>query len=128
MKTPAILKCLLAALVAWGGVTLGRAAEGPAEKQPTREDWQKMSPQERQTRAKEMREKFEKMPPEQREALRKVWRDRIEKRIDELKKKKKAGTITEPEVKRLEQWEKRLRLWDEQKAPEPPPGKPAVKP
>jgi hypothetical protein len=127
LNTPLMLKCLLASGLAVGSITALRAADAPAEKSPTREEWQKMTPEQREARNKEMREKFEKMTPEQREALRKTWRERMEKRIDQLKKKETDGAITDTEKKQLEQWVKRLKVWDQKETPEKSPEQPPEK-
>jgi len=113
MKTTLLLKCILAALIGAGAIQTARAAEAPAEpeKKPVREEVKKMTPEERQARAKQLREKLEKMTPEQREAQRKVWRERLEKRIDELNKKKTEGTLSEDETNRLQHLEQRLKMW-----------------
>jgi predicted HTH transcriptional regulator len=105
------------------------AAEAPAgdEKKPARDERQKLTPEERQVRAKELREKMEKMTPKEREEQRKVWRERMEKRIQELKEKKARGKITEQEVRQLEQWEQRLKLWDQRDTPYKPEEKPREK-
>lgn len=114
-------------LLGLGSGNVLRAAD-PLPKQeltPPREARQKMSPEERQTKTREMREKFEKMTPDQREAQRKVLRGRIEKRVEELNKKKADGTISERESKTLDQWVQRLKRWDQRPKPTPPADKPA---
>lgn len=108
------LKCTLAILIATGATALVRAADAPAEpeKRPVRPAVQQMT-------------------PEQREAQRKVWRERMQKTVDELKKKKTDGTITEQEAKRLESMEKWLQRMEQGPQPATPakPGdKPAEKP
>jgi hypothetical protein len=52
----------------------------------------------------------------------------MEKRIQELKKKKAAGTISEQETKRLEQWEQRLKRWNQSGTPAKPAERPSEKP
>ncbi len=77
---------------------------------------------------RERRERFEHLTPQERETLRKIWRARIERRIEDLKKKKSDGTITDQETKSLERWELRLKRWDQRSTPDKPsPDKPADK-
>lgn len=135
MKGKRFTEWTLAALILWGAAQAGRAADTPAEqdkKTPTREDWQKMTPEERQAKMKELRDKQKTLTPEQREAQRKIYHDRIAKQLEELRKKKTAGPLTPAETKRLEnmeEWMKRM----EQGQPSPAgagnlPGRPADKP
>ncbi len=130
MKTNRFQVFLLGILLAFGASGALGAAEAPANdgKKPGRDEWQKMTPEERQARAKELRQKMEKMTPEQREEQRKVWRERMEKRIKELKQKKTDGKITEQETRQLEQWEQRLKVWDQKDTPYKPAAKPAGPP
>ena len=133
MKTTRFLKCVLAVLMAGGAAPLARSADAPAnpvggDKRPTREELQKLSPEERQTKLKEWREK---MTPEQREAQRKTWRERMEKKIEELKKKKTDGTITPQEEKQLERVQEMLKRGEQGGGPGGsgnPAGKPVDKP
>lgn len=115
-----------------------KAAEKPNKGQLA-EDWQKLSPEERQAKIKEWREKHpdqqrdpekmradrqqlakdlgldsEKMkdlPPEERVAK---FREAVEKKTAELKEKKEKGTLTEQDkqlMERLEQMKNRLQGW-----------------
>ena len=130
MNTATLLKFALALLVATGAATTLRAAEAPADQnpRPTREELQKMTPEERQAKLKERREQQQKaLTPDQREAQRKVYRERMEKLIEELNKKKADGTITPDEGKRLERLQEMLKRF-QQPAPGTPPAKPAEKP
>ncbi|MCX6902064.1 MAG: hypothetical protein NTW03_01020 [Verrucomicrobia bacterium] len=129
MITGSRWKYALAVWLGLGSVNVLRAADPPPkqERTPPREAWQKMSPEERQTKAREMREKLEKLTPDQREAQRKVLRGRIEKRVEELKKKKADGAITEREAKLLDQWQQRLKRWDQRAKPAPPADQPGDK-
>jgi len=52
----------------------------------------------------------------------------MEKRIKELKQKKTDGKITEQETRQLEQWEQRLKVWDQKDTPYKPAAKPAGPP
>jgi hypothetical protein len=132
MKAMSLFNYALAGLITVGATLALRAADAPTEPEKKTEpgDLQKMTPAERQTKAKELREKFQQMTPEQRETLRKVWRERVVKKVEELKKKKSDGTITEQETKRLDLLEQRLKTWDQPPAGpgEKPADKPADKP
>lgn len=133
MNTTRLLELTLACLLLTGAAHFVRAAEVPAgqEKRPTREDWQKMTPEQREAKMKELREKRQVLTPEQREAQRKVWRERMDKRIEELKKKKADGTITTQEEQVLKRMEEMVKRWDQVGSPQTPrttPAKPADKP
>ena len=83
------------------------------------------------------RDKLKDLTPEQREAKRKEWRLRLEKQVADLKKKRDAGPLSEPDKKRLASLEKILARWEAapgpagpetpkpapKKAPAPAPGK-----
>lgn len=136
MKRQRLLKYALALLVTAGALGSLRGADTPAapEKRPTREEWQKLTPEERQVKIKEWQEKRKAITDEQREAQRKVWRERMEKTIEELKKKKADGTIAPDEQKKLERMEQMMKKWAElsekqpsDKAPEKPSPKPDEK-
>ncbi len=107
---------------------------GPWER--NREEWQKLTPEERQKRLKEWREAWQNMTPEQRAAKRQEIRERLAKQIADLNKKKAEGTITEAETKRLASLESLRKRWQEQEprepgapaAPDKPAGKPATAP
>jgi ribosomal protein L29 len=127
----------LAVLVLVGGsgaLAVLRAAEPAAvpEKKPTYEDLQKMTPEERRAKIKELREKrAEGLTPEQKELRRKLVRERVEKRIGELQKKKADGTLSEAENRQLELWQqrlKRLEAAEKEAAPAKPGDKPADQP
>jgi hypothetical protein len=130
MKTKLLAMSVLALMVSAGAPAVLRAAEPVAnpEKKPTYEELQKMTPEERRARIKELREKkAESLTPEQKEARRKIIRERVEKRIDELKKKKADGTLSEAESRQLEVWQQRLKRL-EAASREAAPAKPADKP
>jgi acyl-CoA reductase-like NAD-dependent aldehyde dehydrogenase len=67
-----------------------------------REEWRKLTQEERNAKLKEMRERsmekrreeFNKLTTEEREAKRKELRERLEKRLGELRAKQTNGTIT----------------------------------
>ena len=136
MKMTRFLKYALAVLIGVGATAMLRAADAPAnpagdDKKPTREELQKMTPEERQARMKEWRDKQPKLTPEQREAQRKVWRERMEKKLEDLKKKKADGTLTPQEEKQLERMQELLKRWEQGSdpgVPGTPPAKPADKP
>jgi hypothetical protein len=129
MKMTSILKYTLVVAIGLGAANALVGADAPAtpEKRPTPEEWQKMTPEERQAKMKEMREKAANMTPEQREAQRKMFRERMEKRLEELKKKKADGSITEQETKQMEMLEKRLQQWDTRGKEGTAPAKPVEK-
>ena len=112
------------------GIAMLRAGDQPPEKHPgreefekRREEWQKLSPEERDAKIKEWRrtnsgpartewekrrEQFKNMSPEEREAKRAELKVRLEKRIAELRSKQTNATITPPELRELERREQVL--------------------
>lgn len=113
MKTLRWFPMALALLLGAGASGWVHAAETPAApvNRPTREELQKMTPEERKARLKQWQDAQKSLTAEQREAQRKAWRERLEKRVEDLKKKKAEGTITDQEkqqLDRLEQWLKRM--------------------
>ena len=134
MKINLLAMSLMVLLTAAPAASTLRAAEPVAlpEKKPTYEDLQKMTPEERRAKIKELRDKkAEGLTPEQKELRRKVIRERVEKRIAELKQKKTDGTLSEAENRQLELWEqrlKRLEAPDKAAGPPQPEDKPLNKP
>ncbi len=122
----------LAVLVGAGAAPALRGAEPVVEpeKKPTREELQKMTPEERRAKLKELRDKrTEGLTPDQKEARRKVIRERVQKRIDDLKKKQAEGGLSEAETRQLELWQQRLKRLDaasKEAAPAQPGDKPAA--
>ena len=112
-----------------------RAAEAAAEVNPAREEldkrkeeWKKLSPEERDARLKEWRktnggpnreewdkrrEAFQKMTPEEREAKRKEIKERLESRIAELRGKQTNSTITAQEGRELSRGELILKRFEQ---------------
>ncbi len=68
---------------------------------PFRAEWEKR------------REELEKMTPEEREAKRKELKERLEKRISELRLKESAGTLTSQEKRELERREQVLKRFEQ---------------
>lgn len=87
--------------------------DGAQDKPPSREELQKLTPEERQARMKEWRGKQKTMTPEQREAQRKVWQERMGKKIEDLKKKRTEGSITPQEEQSLRRLEENMKRWQE---------------
>ena len=125
-----ILTCALLA----APLIIVRAGDAP-EKSSGREDgekrkeeWKKLSQEEREARMKEgrkpngvsskseserRREQFKNMTPEERIAKRKEIKDRLEKRITELRAKQASATITAQETRELERREKILKHFEQ---------------
>ena len=118
MNVRFFLLLLVAALS--GGIVASPAADPVStnklsreEIEKRREEWGKLTPEERNARMKEMRERamekrredFNKLTPEEREAKRKELRERLEKRLNELRAKQTNGTITPEETRDLERRE-----------------------
>ena len=106
------------------------AARPPGrEAEKIKEEFSKLPQAEREARLKEWRktnggpsrEEWEKMTPEQREAKRKEIKERLEKRIAELRAKQTNSTINAPEESELGRSEKILKRF-EQNGPPPPRG------
>lgn len=107
-----ILVLLLAAMT--GAFALpGRAADTPGEKKPGREEMEKR------------KEEWKKLSPEEREAKRKEIKGRLEKRICELKTRQTNTTITAQETHELSRSEQILKRF-EQSGPFSPRGERAV--
>ncbi len=134
MKTEFLALSVLLFLTGAGAPVGLRAAEPPPppEKKPTYEELQKMTPEERRAKLKELRDKrTENLTPDQKEARRKMVRERVQKRIDELKKKQAEGTLSEAESRQLEVWQQRLKRLDaaeKEAVPAKPGDKPGSKP
>jgi hypothetical protein len=88
------------ALLATGAADV-RAADDPAEKRPSREENEKR------------KENWKKLSPEEREAKRKEIRARLEKRIGELRAKQTDATITASEVRELARSEQILKRFEQ---------------
>ena len=141
---------LLLALFATSAPAL-RAADQRDDKPSSREESEKrrgerkkISPEERDAKAKEwrktnaapsreerekMREQFKNMTPEEREAKRKELKDRLEKRIAELRARQTNATLTPPESKELERREQILKRFEQNTpgVPKSGPAKPVFK-
>jgi len=134
------LLLLVAAL--GGGIIASRAADPISTNKPSREElekrreeWRKLTQEERNAKLKEMRERsmekrrdeFNKLTPEEREAKRKELRERLEKHLGELRAKQTNGTITPEETRDLERREQLKKRFEqnarERQAPAPAPNK-----
>ena len=101
----------------------------PPQSEQQKEDGKSLSAAERDARMKDWRktnggpnrEEWEKMSPEQREAKRKEIKERLEQRISELRAKQTNATITAQETSELGRSEKILKRF-EQTGPPPPRG------
>ncbi len=102
---------------------------GREESERRKEDWKKLSPEEREAKMKEWRktngvssrsesekrrEQLENMSPEQREAKRKEIKERLEKRIGELRAKQASATLSAQEVRELERREHILKRFEQE--------------
>ena len=110
-----------------------RAGDSPEKRsrddsEKRKEDWKKLSPEEREAKMKEWRktngvsskgesekrrEQFKNMTPEERTAKRKEIKGRLEKRITELRAKLAGATISAQETKELERREKILKHFEQ---------------
>ncbi len=81
-----------------------------AERDARMKEWRK-------TNGGPNREEWEKMTPEQREAKRKEIKERLEKRIAELRAKQTDGTITAQEMSELSRSEKILKRFEQNGQP-----------
>jgi hypothetical protein len=82
-----------------------------------REEWNKLSPEERQARLKEAerrRQQGNKLTPEEREAKRKEIASRLDKRLAKLHEKEAKGTLTPDEAKELARCEQIRKRFDSQ--------------
>ena len=142
MKLITLIKCSLALLLAAGTIPSLCAADAPPapDKKPAREQFKDLTPEERAAKIKERREKngspdgealqkkreeLKDLTPEAREAKRKEFRERFDKQLDELRKKKADGTITDEETKKLERMEQINKRFEQGKPDgDRPPGTP----
>jgi len=117
------------------------AGDAPSEKPPAsrelakrREEWQKLTPEEREAKLKEWRktngsparaeldkrrEQFKNMTPEEREAKRAEIKARLEKRIAELREKQTNATLSPSEQHELMRREQVLKRFQQQGAQGP---------
>ena len=100
---PTWFALLLAAGLFGPGVASLRAADEPADKRPNREE-------------PDRRNDWKKLSPEEREAKRKEIKARLQKRITELRSKQTNDTITAQETRELGRSEQILKRF-EQNAP-----------
>ena len=102
------------------GTAVVPAADDPGEKRPGREDTEKR------------KENWKKLSPEEREAKRKEIKARLEKRIAELRAKQTDATITAPETRELARSEQILKRFEQNpvaaKADRPKSNEPAAPP
>lgn len=90
------------------------AADVPPDKRGTnREDWKKFSPEDRAKEAEKRREEFNKLTPGQKEAKRKEFKERLEKRLGELRCKQTNGTISTDEGRELSRREQLLKRFEQ---------------
>jgi ribosomal protein L29 len=95
-----------------------------------REEWKKLSPEERESRVKEWRKtnatfrtegekrrELRHMSPEERAAKRKEIKGRLEKRIAELRARQAAGALTPQDKRELERREQVLKRFETDPAP-----------
>ena len=78
------------------------------DSQKRREEWEKLSPDERRAAFREWRQKREmegKFNSQEREARRKVMRERLARQLAELRQKKTDGVLTDEDRNRLERLE-----------------------
>jgi hypothetical protein len=73
------------------------------------------------------REEFNKLTPEEREAKRKELKERLEKRIAELRIKRTNGALTSQETRELERREQILKRFEQTPVPVAEPAAPAPK-
>jgi hypothetical protein len=103
------------------GATGVRAADDPAEKRPGREETEK---------TEKRKENWKKLSPEEREAKRKEIKARLEKRIAELRARKADATITASETRELARSEQILKRFEQNavaaKADQPKANEPAA--
>jgi len=100
----------------------------PMELRP-RTNWTNLSQEQRQQRMKDWekrRDEFNKLSPEEREAKRKEIKARLEKRLGELRAKQTNGTITTEETRELSRREQILKRFNQ--PPPPRQGEPAGQP
>lgn len=112
--THRITKCVLAIIFTAGLSTSLSAADAPADKdkkarQELRQELKSLPPEQRAARVRELRKqhrdeakKAEAAPADKNDANLKQRREKLEERYAELKKKEKAGTLTDKEKQQLE--------------------------
>ena len=143
MKSPffILIFALMAALALRAGdddLPDKRPGREPSEKR--REEWNKLPPEERETRMKEWRktngvsprtesekrrDHLKNMSPEERAAKRLEIKGRLEKRIAELRLRQVNGTLTPQEGRELERREQVLKRFEQETAPRVEGAKPA---
>jgi hypothetical protein len=100
------------------------------ELEKRRKELRKLPPAERAAKLKELREKigehpkFKAMPPDQRKAKREELKGRFDKQLDELRKKKAAGSLTLTETKRLQRIEGMAQRFKQARETNSPPSTP----
>jgi hypothetical protein len=93
----------------------GRGGSSREESQKRREEWEKLSPEERRAAFREWRQKREvegKLSSQERETRRKMMRERLAKQLAELRQKKVDSALTEEERNRLERLEEIARRFE----------------
>jgi len=95
------------------GVRAGAADIPPDKRGTNREDWKKLSPEDRAKEAEKRRDEFNKLTPEQKEAKRKEFKERLEKRLGELRCKQTNGTISTDENRELSRREQLLKRFEQ---------------
>lgn len=93
-----------------------------------RTDWDKLTPEQRESRLKDWREKqtgghpadrhheeLKKLTPQEREAKMKEWRAKMDNGLADLRKRKAEGTISEEDNKRLTRMEEMCKRLDEKR-------------
>lgn len=132
MKSP--LRILILTMVLMSVV--GSYGDDSPEKRPGREDsekrkeeWKKLSPEEREVKQKEWRktngissrteaekrrEQLKNMTPEERAAKRKEIKERLEKRIAELRAKQTSVALSASEVRELDRREQVLKRFEQE--------------
>ena len=113
-------RSLFLSLALFAAAGLVRAADEPGEKRPSREE------------AEKRKENWKKLSPEERESKRKEIKARLEKRIAELRAKQSDETITAPETRELARSEQILKRFEQNNAAakpdRPKPDEPAATP
>lgn len=132
MKWP--LKALVVSALA-ASVIISRGGDSPEKRlgrddlEKRKEEWKKLSPEEREAKMKEARktngvssridsekrrEQLKNMTPEERAAKRKEIKERLEKRIAELRAKRTNGTLSASEVRELDRREQVLKRFEQE--------------
>lgn len=133
----AVCACLAVSAMAGDDDSPKRSNREPPEK--LREQWKKVSPEERDARMKEWRKtnsawrvegekrrESRRMSPEERAAKRQEIKGRLEKRIAELRARQVAGALTSQERRELERREQVLKRFENDPAPRLERPKPAL--